>query len=62
MIEVFKRVLWDASAFERYARALLFAAAGVAATGGLDDVLPKWATAVFLALGGLIGAGEKNQQ
>lgn len=60
MIEFVKRVLWDASAFERYTRAFLFAIAGVAATGELSDVLPKWAVAVCLGLGGLIGAGEKN--
>lgn len=60
MIEFVKRLLWDASAFERYSRALLFSLAGVAIGGGFDDLLPKWSIAVLLGLGGLIGAGQKN--
>lgn len=59
MVPFFKRLLWDESGFERYSRALVFALAGAAATGQLT-FLPAWATPILLALGGLVGAGQKN--
>jgi hypothetical protein len=60
MIEWFKKLIYDQSAFERYLRALLLLLAGLAASGEID--VPKWATAALMGLGGLIGAGEKNEK
>ena len=57
MIEFVKRLLWDESAFERYARALLF---GASIYLGQAHDLPPWVTAAGVALAGFIGAGDKN--
>ena len=59
MIEFFERLLWDQAAFERYLRAALLCLAGLAMTH--PDYLPEWLTPVLLAVGGLIGAGDKNE-
>ena len=58
MVEFLKRLVYDESAFERYARAAILGLAGLAATGSLE--LPHWATAALMTLAGLIGAGDKN--
>jgi hypothetical protein len=60
MIPWLKKLLWDESAFERYSRALFFALAGLAAAGQLPEWVPQWIAGPLLALGGLIGAGDKN--
>ena len=58
MVEWVKRILWDESAFERYARALLM---GAAIYLGQAGDLPGWAVSIGAALSVLIGAGEKNK-
>lgn len=58
MIEFIKRMLWDESAFERYARAaLMFAAIYLGQAGDL----PSWAVSAGAALSVLIGAGDRNK-
>ena len=60
MIEFAKRLLWDASAFERYARGALLACSAAlitARSGGEVD----WYAAAAAFVAGLIGAGEKNR-
>lgn len=54
MVTFFKRLLWDDSAFERYARGGLLAAAAYFAVSRPE------VAAICAAAGGLIGAGEKN--
>ena len=57
MIAFITRLLWDESAFERYARAaLMFMAIYLGQAGDL----PGWAVSLGAALAVLIGAGEKN--
>ena len=60
MIPWVKKLLWDASAFERYGRAVLLAIGGLAAAGQLPMWVPEWIAAPLLLFAGLIGAGEKN--
>lgn len=54
MINFFKRLMWDDSAFERYARGALLAAAAYFAVSRPE------VAAICAAAGGLIGAGQKN--
>lgn len=62
MLEFFKRLLWDESAFERYGRAIL-ATAGLALIvngGQIPQTKNEWLSlgAVFVSL--LVGSGDKN--
>lgn len=60
MIPWLQKLLWDESAFTRYARAAVFALAGMAATNQLPSWFPPWAVAPLMGLGGLMGAGDRN--
>lgn len=57
MIEFFKRILWDESAFERYARAAVMAFAVYATSEGW---ISKELGALLAGGGLLIPAGQKN--
>lgn len=62
MIPWIRKLLWDETAFVRYARAGLLAAGSLWTVYQVDGEL-SWRTAlgaVLGGLGGLIGAGDKN--
>jgi hypothetical protein len=61
MIPFFKELLWDENAAKRYFRAFCLGGGGILVSGGVPVLLPyKEYGVIMLALGGLIGAGEKN--
>ena len=59
MIAWIQRLLWDESAFERYARAALMLLAGLVGTSG-GEWIPQWAAAPLMSVAVLIGAGDRN--
>lgn len=59
MLGLFRRILWDESAFERYGRMMLMGGAMMVATGQIP--LPPRYAWIPAALSVLIGAGEKNK-
>ncbi|MGE0289110.1 MAG: hypothetical protein AB7I42_22710 [Bradyrhizobium sp.] len=59
MVEWVKRLLWDESAFVRYARATLFAAA-MAMPAFKSGEPVDWMAVATAFVAGLMGAGEKN--
>lgn len=63
MITWLKKLLWDESAFTRYARALALGAASAWNYWSIEGSLTKQGIigSVIIGFGGLMGAGEKNE-
>jgi hypothetical protein len=74
MLAFLKRLLWDESAFERYARLFLLSGGAGLMSMATSWQLPDWfwqiatretwmlVAGAMLGVGGLIGAGEKNPE
>lgn len=63
MIPWFRRLLWDESAFTRYTRALLLAAAGAWQSWSIEGEVTSAAIigACVMGFAGLMGAGDRNE-
>jgi hypothetical protein len=73
MCEFLRRLLWDESAFERYARLVLIGVGTYINANTVTGYLPQWCYdhisiptlvtigSALTGLGALIGAGDKNE-
>jgi hypothetical protein len=60
MIPWFKKLLWDETAFVRYARFIFLGLAGLALSGDLPSWLPHWSAALLMSFSGLLGATNSD--